>query len=149
MATGKTRMLSSLRVLHEELERIIDDVVVGRKRPSGAGSWSPPADVFVSKDMVVVRLEVAGVAASDIDLTYREGELVARGTRFESGSEPKQDYWQMEIQHGPFERCVKIQLKVDADRAQAVCRNGILEIRMPIVAPGRPEHHEVRIKTDG
>lgn len=147
MARGNTRMLSRLRVLHEELERIVDDIVGGRSRPGRARHWRPPADVFVSKGTVVIRLELAGVRREDIDLTYHEGELVVRGSRFEPETEPKEGYWQMEIPHGPFERSVNIPPRVDPDRIEAVCRDGILEVRIPKIAE-RDSTREVRIRTD-
>ena len=59
MATGRG-MLSNLLVLHEELEELIGDVLGVRARAGRANSWSPAADVFVLKDTLVVRFELAG-----------------------------------------------------------------------------------------
>ena len=146
MATGKKGTLTSLLVLHEELDRVIHDVVAGVRRRGSERRWRPAADVFVSRSAVVVRLELAGVRREDItDLSYHEGELIVRGTRRETEGEPKEGYWQMEIPHGPFERAVKIPGRVDADRIEAVCRDGILEIRMPKLG-GRSSTRIVRIK---
>ncbi len=147
MATGKKNVLSSLLVLHEELDRMIHDVIGGGSRAPRPRHWRPPADVFVSAGTVVVRLELGGVRQEDIDLTYREGELVVRGSRFEREDVPKDGYWQMEIPHGPFERSVKIPPRVNPDKIEAVCRDGILEIRMPKVADAHSTR-EVRIKAD-
>ena len=133
MATGRRGLKPGLVGLHSELERIIDDVF---GRGSGGGptsSWSPPADVFVAGNRVVVRFDVAGVPRDEINLTYAEGELCVRGVRVEHGDEQKDTYWQMEIPHGPFERRVKIPVPVDADRIEAASRDGILEARLPIV----------------
>ena len=147
MATGRKSVLSSLLVLHEELDRMIQDVIGGGSRSRSTRHWRPPADVFVAEGAVVVRLELAGVRREDIDLTYREGELIVRGARFEREDVPKEGYWQMEIPHGPFERSVKIPPRVDPERIEAVCRDGILEVRMPKVADA-DSTREVRIKTD-
>ena len=147
MATGRG-MLSNLLVLHEELEELIGDVFGVRARGGRANSWSPAADVFVLKDTLVVRFELAGVRREEIDLSFREGELTVRGTRLECEEEPKQGYWQMEVSHGPFRRSLKVPVAVDAENIQAVCRDGILEVRMPLVAEG-PSAREVRIETDG
>ena len=148
MATGRGGMLSNLLVIHEELEELIGDVLGVRGRGGGANNWSPAADVFVLKDTLVVRFELAGVRREEIDLSFHEGELTVRGTRLECEEEPKQGYWQMEISHGPFRRSLKILVAVDAEKIQAVCRDGILEVRMPIVAERQPAK-EVRIETDG
>ena len=146
MASGKKGVLSSLLGLHQELERMIHDVVGGPVRVGGH-KWAPPADVFVSGGNVVVHFEVAGVRREDIDLTYKDGELVVRGARLECQTERKEGYWQMEIPHGPFERTVKIPLPVDPERIEATCREGVLEVRLPIIAE-RKRSSTVRIESD-
>jgi HSP20 family protein len=147
MATGR-RMLSNLLVLHEELEELIGDVFGVRARGGRANSWSPAADVFVLKDTLVIRFELAGVRREEIDLSFREGELIVQGTRLECEEEPKQRYWQMEISHGSFRRSLKIPVPVDAEKIQAECHDGILEVRLPLAAES-PSAREVRIGTDG
>jgi HSP20 family protein len=147
MATGRRGVLSSLLGLHQELERMIHDVVGGPVRVGSGHRWAPPADVFVSGGTVVVRFEVAGVQRRDIDLTFKDGQLVVRGVRMEDQDETKEGYWQMEIPHGPFERVLTIPLPVDPDRIEATCRDGVLEVRMPIVAERR-RSSTVRIESD-
>jgi len=147
MATGRG-MLSNLLVLQEELEELIGDVFGVRGRAGRANSWSPAADIFVLKHTLVIRFELAGVRLEEIDLSFREGELIVQGTRLECDEEPKQAYWQMEISHGPFRRSLKIPVAVDAGKIQAVCRDGILEVRLPLVTESPPAR-EVGRETDG
>jgi len=146
MASGRRGVLSSLLGIHADLERMIHDVVGEGARVGSSRSWAPPADVFVTGSHLVVRLEVAGVPRDKIDVSFRKGELRVRGVRLECEDQPKEGYWQMEIANGPFERRVKVPLPVDPDRIEAVSRDGILEIRMPIVAEERQSY--VRIRTD-
>ena len=147
MATGRRGIVSGLLGLQAELERMIDNAVGRGERTGSSNAWAPPADVFVAAGHVVVRFEVAGVRLENIDLTYSEGELRVRGMRLESAGEPKDGYWQMEIPHGPFERVVKIPMPVDGDAIDATCRDGILEVRMPVVAEKRPVNR-ARIEAD-
>jgi len=147
MASGKRGVLSDLIGLHAELERIVQDVVGTPLRIAPPHGWVPPADVFLSGGQVVVRFEVAGVKREDIDLTYKDGELTVRGMRLECEDQQKEGYWQMEIPHGPFQRKVKIPCPVDPDRIDAVCRDGILEVRLPVLAAARTTS-TVRIDSD-
>jgi HSP20 family protein len=147
MASGKKGVLSSLLGLHQELERMIHDVVGGPVRVGSAHKWVPPADIFVCRGNVIVRFEVAGVKREDFDLTYKDDELTVRGMRAEFGDDEKEGYWQMEIPHGPFERKVKIPLPVDPDKIEATCREGILEVKLPIIAERR-KRSTVRIQSD-
>ena len=143
MATGRRGLKTSLIGLHSELEKLIDDVFGTGTYAGPTTSWSPPADVFVAGGHVVVRFDVAGVPKENIDLRYTDGELRVRGTRLEPEDEEKDTYWQMEIPHGPFERTVKIPVPVDADRIEeAISRDGILEVRLPILSQDRTENAE-------
>ena len=126
---------------------MIHDVVGGPVRVGSSHKWAPCADVFVCGGSVVVHFEVAGIRREDFDLSFQDGELTVRGVRMECQNEPKEGYWQMEISHGPFERVVKIPLPVDPDRIEATCREGILEVRLPIVAERR-RTSTVRIESD-
>ena len=143
MATGRRGLKTSLIGLQSELERLVHDVF-GRGAYVGAmSSWSPPADVFVAGGNVVVLFEVAGVLRKDIDLTYADGELRVCGERLERKDEQKDTFWQMEIPHGPFERTVKIPMAVNADKIEeAVLRDGILEVRLPILKADRTNEAE-------
>lgn len=147
MASGKRGALSSILGLHEEFERLVHGIIETHARTTSHHGWVPPADVFVSGGCLVVRFEVAGVRREDIELTYKDGELTVRGTRLECEAEPKDGYWQMEIPHGHFERSVRLPLPVDPDRIDAVYRNGMLEVRMPILAAQRAPN-TVRIEPD-
>lgn len=142
MASGKDGLLPGFIHFHSEIERLV------RRMISGAGDraeavWRPLADVFVSGGKVVVRLELAGVTRENIDLTYREGELRVRGGR--PGSEGPEDYWLMEMPHGRFERVVEIPLPVDPDGIEAVCKDGLLEIRLPIAEKSVQAHTTVKV----
>ncbi len=142
MATGRRGLKTSLLGLHSELEKLIHDVFDGSGYTGPSSHWSPQADVFVAGGHVVVRFDVAGVPREDIDLSYTDGQLRVRGVRLEPEEERKDTYWQMEIPHGHFERAVKIPVPVDADRIEAISRDGILEAKLPIVKQGDSEKAE-------
>ncbi len=142
MATGRRGLKTRLLGLHSELEKLIHDVFDGRGYTGPSSHWSPQADVFVAGGHVVVRFDVAGVPREDIDLSYTDGQLRVRGVRLEPEEERKDTYWQMEIPHGHFERAVKIPVPVDADRIEAISRDGILEAKLRIVKQGDSEKAE-------
>ena len=102
--------------------------------PGWTQTWVPNTDICEREDAVVVRVEVAGVAADDLEILVEEESLVVRGIRENPATgETAAGYRfrQLEIEYGPFQRVVPLPFPVNADQAEARLRNGILEIRLP------------------
>ena len=117
-------------------DRMVKEFFDGGSVPLHAeGPWRPPMDVYETHTDVVVRLEIAGIQREELSLTYDKGVLMIRGYREERSSEPKMNFRQMEIHYGPFERAIRVSDQVDADRISAHYRDGLLEIRLPKMAP--------------
>ncbi|MFN3699001.1 MAG: Hsp20/alpha crystallin family protein [Dictyoglomus sp.] len=95
------------------------------------GAWVPRVDVYETRDKIIVLVEIAGVKKEDIDLTFHEGKLILRGTRQENYVSDPEIYYQMEINFGPFERVIPLPSDVDAQNAEAVYKDGFLEIVLP------------------
>ncbi|HOP94189.1 MAG TPA: Hsp20/alpha crystallin family protein [Dictyoglomaceae bacterium] len=95
------------------------------------GAWVPRIDIYETDDKIVLLVEIAGVRKEDIDLTFQEGKLILRGTRQERYVADPEIYYQMEINFGPFERVIYLPAEVDPEKAEAVYRDGFLEIALP------------------
>lgn len=96
-------------------------------------AWSPPTDVFETDASFVVRVEVAGMDASDFTINAEDNFLVISGIR----SEPpeRRAYRQMEIRFGEFSTAVELPLGVDVSKADADYVDGFLNIILPKLKP--------------
>lgn len=92
--------------------------------------WRPPSDLYETRDALIVRVEIAGVAESDLDVTLYEDTLVVEGSRPWS---PERDtrYHEVEIHYGPFRLEVPVPAPVDREAVTARFDRGLLEIRLP------------------
>lgn len=102
-------------------------------------------DVFRDKNDLVIRSTVAGVAPEDLDIAIHGDLLTVRGKR-DHGREVKEDDWYYrECYWGAFSRSVVLPYEVNADRAEASIKNGLLEIRVPIRKSGE---RNIRVKIE-
>lgn len=123
-----------LRWLHGTLA----DVTVMRVQMWQAGpqTWQPAINAFVCEDRICVCVELAGVKKSEIDLLVEPRRLLVRGTR--QAPEPTGAQGRarrtlaLEIDYGAFERELELALPVDADRASAEQKDGLLWISLPL-----------------
>ena len=121
--------------MRREMDELFGDVVGGGAGGlAHRGAFSPAVDVYYVADpaRAVVRAEIAGVRASEIELEIRGRELIIAGHRSAPGADEERLYQQLEIQHGPFRRVVALGAEVDADGARASYEDGMLTVELPI-----------------
>lgn len=118
-----------------------------RLRPSGemAFEWSPTCDVTESEGEVVINAELPGVESKDIDVQVTGNKITIRGEKRSETSEEKEGRSYQERFFGSFERSLLLPDGIDADRVQARLKDGVLEVRVPRVAPVAPEAKKVEI----
>lgn len=110
-----------------------------------AANWALLAgDVFEDDDKVVVRLEVPGMEKQDFDLEVRSDALIVRGEkRFERETQEGR-YRLRQCAYGSFHRAIPLPVGVQADRASASYRNGVLRIEMPKTEQARARRIPIR-----
>lgn len=92
--------------------------------------WNPPADLYETNEDIVIKMEIAGVCLSRLDVTADRNYLFIRGCRGEDAPLPKEDYQLMEIRYGRFERVFTLPFRPNADEIKAEYRNGFLVVRV-------------------
>ncbi len=121
-----------------EAEEILERLAVG--------SWTPSVDICETADTVSVRVELPGVAPSDIRVTVQGGTLRVQGVKRESvAARTRLSYYCLERRYGKFDRHIPIDRVVDAARARAELANGVLTIEMPKIDDRRGVMFEIQI----
>ena len=98
---------------------------------SGATEWVPAVDIIEEKGRFLLRADVPGVAASDIDVSMDAGVLTVSGVRHAEERGEDAGVQRAERSTGRFLRRFTLPETVDADRIGAKSSNGILEVSIP------------------
>ncbi|MEX2670496.1 MAG: Hsp20/alpha crystallin family protein [Phycisphaeraceae bacterium] len=106
---------------------------------SPSETWIPAINAYRLPDRIEVCVDLAGVAKDSIDIQAQPGELIIRGLRTPPQPEHEPDesieILAMEIDHGPFQRIVRLPASVDIAGVSASSDEGLLWIRLPLAAP--------------
>ncbi|MDX9767195.1 MAG: Hsp20/alpha crystallin family protein [Ectothiorhodospiraceae bacterium] len=102
------------------------------------------AEVREHGDRLSVDLEVPGMDLGDFDIQVLDGHLVIRGEKRVEREHAEGRYFVMERAYGCFERAIPLPAEVDADKAQAHYRKGVLTVTLPKTQPARTRRIEVQ-----
>ncbi len=94
-------------------------------------AWNPPTDIFETADAVHIKMEVAGVTESDIDVKVNDTYLIIRGRRDDDRNLKRENFHLMEIQYGHFERVFRLPMHMETHDVTAALRNGFLIVSIP------------------
>lgn len=131
----------------ERLQRGMDDLfeaMTGPRSRSGGPLWRqarlfPLLNVTRSEDRFIVTAEIPGMKTDDLELKV-EGDTVAlKGERkaYELGNE--ESFHRRERASGTFQRSLTLPARIDAQQVQAMYKNGVLRITLPIEKASLPK----------
>jgi len=96
-----------------------------------AAAWRPPVDLQEESDRFVLRADVPGVAAKDIEVSTEDGTLTVRGERPARERVGSDGFEHIERAAGTFLRRFTLPDSARADAIKARCADGVLEIEIP------------------
>ena len=110
-------------------------------------AWAPSAfmprvDVSETDQEVKVTAELPGMDEKDISVELQENVLVLRGEKKSEQEEKGKNWFRREQSYGSFHRAIELPAGVDAGKAKAQFKKGVLTF----VAPKCPEE-QARRKT--
>ncbi len=137
------------RDFQRQMNRLFDDFFGGfplAERETGAG-WAPAAftprvDVSETDTEVKVSAELPGMDEKDITVELQDDVLTLRGEKKSAQEEKGKNWYRREQSWGSFQRAIELPAGVDAGKAKAQFKKGVLTF----TAPKRPEE-QVRRKT--
>src|SRR5215213_826367 len=92
--------------------------------------WYPAADVFQTPDGWLVKVELAGVSAEDIEIDIQGNVLYIAGSRKDRSCSVGFSYHQMEITYSSFEKTLQFPAPIEGARIEHNFENGLLIIRL-------------------
>lgn len=94
--------------------------------------WRPPTDVYETDTDFIVKVDIAGADAENMDVTLSDGLLRVHGIRTDCSAFSKSAVHRMEIYCGAFETHVHLPRAIDVNaEADCIYHNGMLTITIP------------------
>lgn len=139
-----------------ELERLRDGVgrlyaalqeATEAEVPVAGASWAPPVDLCETKNEITVRVELPGVAASQIKVGLTSTRLRVCGMKKKRAPRnPVISHLCSERSYGNFSRIVPLRWTINVNEATAELSNGVLVVRLPKRKERRGAEFKIPIK---
>lgn len=88
-------------------------------------------DAYQDDEAVYIKAPIAGVNIDDLEIAITDEVVTIKGQRRNDAPVERESYFVQECYWGSFMRSYILPVSVDAAKAEATLRNGILSIRIP------------------
>ena len=133
-----------------ELDRLQRDMMrafdrLGTGVAPARGTPFPPVNLYESTEGYVLTAEIPGVKSEDLEVSV-EGERVTIGGKrvIEYPRDGSTSLHRRERQSGVFRRTFNLPEPADPEKTEAICRHGILMVRIPKAESAQPRRISVR-----
>jgi HSP20 family protein len=125
------REMISLRNTMDQMLEESFNRLLGETTDPAAASLSVPVDMYEKNGDFVIRTDLPGLKAEDIDISIKDDALTIKGEFEREKDEERENVHFQEIRYGKFQRMVKLPGNVDPDRVEAIFEDGVLRLTMP------------------
>lgn len=131
-----------LEVMRRGMERLYESLAESSGLPA-AGVY-PAVNLFERPDAVILRAELPGIHADDLDITMENDTLTIAGERAMPAEDDQVSYHRREREWGKFRRGLSIPVHVDPNNVQARYVDGILTVTLAKAQAARPRRIAVQ-----
>jgi len=123
----------------------IDDVFESFFEPSllEKFNWAPKVESYRKNGTYVVKADLPGVEAKDIQVTLENGCLTIKGERKVDKEVKEKKVERREVFYGSFERSIRVPVGLKTEGVKAKYRDGVLEVTVPVEEKNPPKKIEV------
>ena len=136
--------LRELEQLQRRMDRLFQNAFGLERSPWRVGVY-PLVNISEDRDHIYVRAELPGVKAEDLEITIQDNSLILRGQRQIAAEEKQVNYHRRERESGFFRRIVALPARIQADKVEAACKDGILTIQLAKPEEVKPRKIEVKV----
>ncbi|MEW6189756.1 MAG: Hsp20/alpha crystallin family protein [Actinomycetota bacterium] len=131
--------------LQNEIGRLFERTFGLEERPR-LGRWVPAIDMYETDDKLVIKAELPGLKAEDVEIHVDEDSLTIKGERKFSEEVKEENYYRIERRYGAFERVIPLPTKIKTTDVGATFKDGVLEVTLPKIEVARPKRVKVKVQ---
>jgi HSP20 family protein len=111
-----------------------------------AEGWLPSMDVSETEASFIIKAELPGMEAEDINVSISEDLLTIKGEKKKEEEKKGEHYHCSERYHGVFQRSFRLPTRVQTDKIEAAFDKGVLKITLPKSEEAKRKEIKIEVK---
>ncbi len=108
--------------------------------------WAPSVDIAETKDNFVIKAELPGLEANDVNIAVSGGLLTIKGEKKKEEEEKDEHHHCVERYSGSFQRVFQLPASVQTDKVDATFDKGILKVTLPKAEEAKKKEIKIKVK---
>ena len=108
--------------------------------------WWPSVDVSETRDSFIIKAELPGLDAKDVEVSISGNVLTLKGEKKKEEEEKDEHHYRAERYYCSFQRTFQVPTNVKADKVEATFEKGVLKVTLPKVEEAKKKPIEVKVK---
>ena len=136
--------------LRNMMDQMLEDSFVrrlGETTEPTMASLTVPIDMYEKNGDFVIRTELPGLKAEDIDISIDDNALTIKGEFERENQEQSDNMLFQELRYGKFQRTVNLPSQVDSDQVDATFEEGVLRLTLPKTEEAKPKQISVKSRS--
>jgi HSP20 family protein len=149
MALVRWEPVRELTTLQNEMNRLFSTFF---DSPAGNGTngpalrrWVPAMDLVETDDHFVLKADLPGLDANDVNIEVEDNVLTVSGNRKVEHESQREGFYRVERASGEFRRSLTLPEGVNLEDIAAAFDKGVLEIRIPKPEQRKPRKVEISV----
>lgn len=126
--------MQEMEALRRQMDRVFDEVAQAKQEAQV--NWRPAVELQDTEENIILRAQIPGVEAKDIDINVAKGAVAIAGER-RYDKDSQNGYFRSEFRYGKFQRVIALPVAVQNDQVKAQFQDGILTLTLPKVTEAR------------
>jgi HSP20 family protein len=145
MMTKITRWdpIRDMITLRQAVDRMLDESFARGAETHGTGAWLLPMDAYITDEAIVIRADVPGISADELEITLEGDALTIRG-EIKREEADNRKYVLLERPTGRFERTLTVNTPIDHEKVEASFKDGVLTLTMPKAEAVKPRQIAIK-----
>ena len=132
--------------LQDQINRLFNDAFERTsQQESNLTAWAPAVDIHENEHELVVKADLPGVGAKDLNIRVENNILTIRGERRFEKKVNEDNYLRVERAYGSFSRSFSLANTVNPDGIKADYQNGVLTLNVPKREEAKPKQIKVTV----
>ena len=140
--------------LRRDIDRLFDEFFTGfgvtpfRGWDRDVAVFAPRVDIVETDREVQLSAELPGLDEKDFEVTVDDNAVTIKGEKKEEREEKTEQSYHLERSYGSFHRVIPLPTEIEAGKASASFKKGVLKVVLPKAAREKAKGRRIEIKAE-